>query len=84
MPTTVHIPSLLLERLDQRARAEGISRNKLIVRTLRQAIDQDDSWSPEFISALRGFNRSDELDEAVEELQRAIAEGRTSKGPPEL
>lgn len=38
MPTTVHIPEALLESIDRRARALGVSRNRLIVRALEQAV----------------------------------------------
>lgn len=33
MPTTVHIPEALLKSVDRRARALGVSRNRLIVRS---------------------------------------------------
>ncbi|MGH9199830.1 MAG: ribbon-helix-helix protein, CopG family [Vicinamibacterales bacterium] len=32
MPTTVHIPDPLLKSVDRRAKALGISRNRLVVR----------------------------------------------------
>ena len=38
MPTTVHIPNPLLQSVDRRARARGISRNRLVVRALEQAV----------------------------------------------
>ena len=38
MPTTVHIPDPLLKSVDRRAKALGISRNRLVVRALEQAV----------------------------------------------
>jgi metal-responsive CopG/Arc/MetJ family transcriptional regulator len=37
MPTTVHIPPTLLKSVDRRAKALGVSRNRIIVRALEQA-----------------------------------------------
>jgi hypothetical protein len=37
MLTTVHIPDPLLKSVDRRAKALGISRNRLVVRALEQA-----------------------------------------------
>jgi metal-responsive CopG/Arc/MetJ family transcriptional regulator len=38
MPITVHIPAALLKSVDRRAKALGVSRNRLIVRALEQAV----------------------------------------------
>jgi metal-responsive CopG/Arc/MetJ family transcriptional regulator len=40
MPTTVHIPAALLNSVDRRANALGVSRNRLIVRALEQAVSE--------------------------------------------
>ena len=40
MPTTVHIPDPLLKSVDRRAKALGISRNRLVVHALEQAVGQ--------------------------------------------
>ncbi len=49
MPTTVHIPPTLLKSVDRRAKALGVSRNRLIVRALEQAINERVRWAPEFL-----------------------------------
>ena len=47
MPTTVHIPAALLKSVDRRARAPGVSRNRLIVRALEQAVTERARWAPD-------------------------------------
>jgi predicted transcriptional regulator len=51
--TTVHIPEALLAAVDRRATALGVSRNRLIVHALEQAINEGAAWSPEFLTRLR-------------------------------
>lgn len=53
MPTTVHIPDTLLKSVDRRARALGVSRNRLIVRALEQAVSERSTLTPEFLERLR-------------------------------
>jgi hypothetical protein len=82
MPTSVHIPKPLLEAVDRRARALGVSRDHLIVRALEREMNQATEWSPGF------FERLVEVDEAtsnaVDELMTAVRTGRRSKEPPRL
>ena len=66
MPTTVHIPAALLKSVDRRAKALGISRNRLIVRALEQAVTERSGWAPEFLEQLRNVDR--ETSAAVDEL----------------
>jgi predicted transcriptional regulator len=40
VPTTVHIPAALLKSVDRRARARRVGRNRLIVKSLEQAVNQ--------------------------------------------
>ena len=49
MPTTVHVPAALLKSVDRRAKALGVSRNRLIIRALEQALSQRSGWAPEFL-----------------------------------
>ena len=49
MPTTVHIPPALLKSVDRRARALGVSRNRLVVKALEQAVSERAVWTPEFL-----------------------------------
>lgn len=82
MPTTVHIPARLLKSVDRRAKALGVSRNRLIVRALEQEIGRRSGWSPEFLARLRDVDV--ETREAVDELKTAIVAARRSKKPPRL
>ena len=82
MPTTVHIPAPLLKSVDRRAKALGISRNRLVVRALEQAISAREGWSPEFLQKLRNVDR--DTSTAVDELLAAVTEARRSQKPREL
>lgn len=52
MPTTVHIPALLLKRVDQRAKALGVSRNRLIIDAVEAKLGTRRAWPPELVAAL--------------------------------
>jgi metal-responsive CopG/Arc/MetJ family transcriptional regulator len=82
MPTTVHIPTALLKSVDRRARALGVSRNRLIVRALEQAISERSHWSPEFLARLRDVDRDTRA--AVDEMLSAVKQARRSKDPRDL
>ena len=79
MPTTVHVPAALLKSVDRRAKALGVSRNRLIVRALEQALSQRSGWAPEFLERLRNVDR--ETSAAVDELLAAVKQARHSKDP---
>ena len=57
MPTTVHLPDALLKSVDRRAQALGISRNRLVVRALEQAVSVRTGWTPKFLERLRDDRR---------------------------
>jgi predicted transcriptional regulator len=80
MPTTVHIPDELLAKVDERARAMKMARNRYIVEALRKALSEQSAWSPAFLEAL------DHLEpiEGVDDLEAAIRANRTRKRPPRL
>jgi metal-responsive CopG/Arc/MetJ family transcriptional regulator len=82
MPTTVHIPEDLLKSVDRRAKALGLSRNRLIVRALEDAVGQRSRWSPEFLQALRQVNA--DTRDAVDQLLSTVKRARRSKGPRRL
>jgi hypothetical protein len=82
MPTTVHIPPVLLKSVDRRAKALGMSRNRLIVRALERAVNERSGWAPEFLQRLRNVDR--DTSRAVEDLLAAVKEGRRSKEPRQL
>jgi hypothetical protein len=82
MPTTVHIPDPLLKAVDRRAKALGISRNRLVVRALEQAVRERSGWTPEFLERLRRVDS--ETSAAADELLTAVKQARRSKEPHEL
>lgn len=82
MPTTVHIPTALLKSVDRRAKTLGVSRNRLIVRALEQAVSQRSGWTPEFLERLRHVEP--ETSEAIDELLLAVKQARRSKEPRDL
>jgi metal-responsive CopG/Arc/MetJ family transcriptional regulator len=79
MPTSVHIPRQLLEAVDRKARALGVSRNRLIIRALERELAPSAEWSPGFFEALAGV--SDETAEAGEALRVSVKRARRSKRP---
>lgn len=82
MPTTVHIPPPLLKSVDRRAKALGVSRNRLIVRALEQAVNERYSWTREFLEKLRDVD--EETATAVDELLTDVKQARRSKAPRDL
>jgi hypothetical protein len=82
MPTTVHIPDALLRSVDRRAKALGVSRNCLIVRTLEQAIRERSTWAPDFLERLRRMDESTIA--AVDDLVEAVKLARRSKPPRDV
>ena len=82
MPTTVHIPDPLLKSVDRRAKALGISRNRLVVRALEHAVSVRSGWAPEFLQRLRHVDP--DTSAAVDELLIAVTQARRSKEPRDL
>ena len=82
MPTTVHIPAALLKSVDRRAKALGVSRNRLIVKALERAMSERVAWAPEFLDKLRTID--DDTVRAVDELLNDVQQARRSKPPREL
>lgn len=81
MATTVHIPAALLKSVDRRAKALGVSRNRLIVRALEQAMSERPRWAPEFVAQLRDVSRATSAE--VDELLKSVKQARRSKEPRE-
>jgi len=82
--TTVHFPDDILDAIDARARAEGLSRNRFITRALRRALDATETWPPGFLATLRESPAAGDA-EAVERMLAAILARRSSKtGVPHL
>ena len=80
--TSVRLPDDLVEALDRRAEALGLTRSQLIVRAVEKAIAESSEWSPKFLDAI-GSPR-DELNNAVDELMDAITSRRSRSEAPDL
>ncbi len=77
--TTIHIPPELLEAVDSRARAEGVSRNRFILRALQSTLEREARWSPGFLVELRRpLSKSDS--EAVDSMVSNVISKRSNKG----
>ena len=81
MATSVHIPRVLLDAVDRRARQLKISRNRFILRVLEEELVRTTEWSPGFFEKL-GAGAADRA--AVEEMLGAIRANRTGKKPVAL
>jgi metal-responsive CopG/Arc/MetJ family transcriptional regulator len=75
MPTTVHIPAALLTSVDRRAKALGVSRNRLIVQALERALSERAGWAPEFLEELRMVD--DDTVAAVDDLLKDVKQARS-------
>jgi len=82
VPTTVHIPAALLDRLDRRAAEEGTSRNRLVVRAIERELREQGHWPPAFLERLKSGDP--EFADATDEMLAHILKNRRSKGPPAL
>jgi hypothetical protein len=81
VPTTVHIPRSVLERADARAKALGISRNKLIVQALEARLQTAEQWPPELVELLT-LPPLPELVKATSEMNEAIRKRRRNRREP--
>jgi hypothetical protein len=79
VPTTVHIPPRLLTAAQRRAKALGISRNRLIVRALEREIGEARVWPEAFLRALRDVDA--DTAEAAGQLLADVSHRRRSKRP---
>ena len=82
VPTTVHIPTKILAAAQRRAKALGISRNRLIVQALERELERPSAWSTGFLDALR--NTGDDEKAAVDDMLEHIRRNRRSKKAPIL
>jgi Arc/MetJ-type ribon-helix-helix transcriptional regulator len=80
--TSIRLPEQILEALDQRAAALGLTRSELIVRAVEQALQEHAAWSPRFLKAI-GTPRP-ELEEAALEMMGAIRTRRSRNEAPDL
>ena len=84
MPTTIHIPDPLLERVDTRAKTLGISRNRLILEALEEKVGARDEWAPELVQMLEDPVSPAAAKELEETLAFARSRRSSRKGPPKL
>ncbi len=80
--TSIRLPEDLVEALDERAAALGVTRSQLIIAAVAQALEDRSSWSPGFLKAI-GAPRPD-LEEIVGEMMEAIRERRSRSEAREL
>ncbi len=80
--TSVRLPDELIEALDRRAAARGLTRSQLIVEAVERALDDCSAWSPRFLKAIS--TPHPELSGAVDELVSSIRRRRTGKEAPDL
>jgi len=82
MPTSVHLPKKLLDAADRRAKALGMSRNRLIIRALERELAAETAWSRGFFEKFTPLTKGDA--KAVDEMVNAIRQNRRSKKPLDL
>ncbi len=80
--TSIRLPDGLIDALDRRAAALGITRSQLIVEAVEQALADHSRWSPEFLKAI-GTPRPD-LEQAVDEMMDVIRTRRSRNEAPDL
>jgi len=80
--TSVRLPETLIDALDRRAAALGLTRSQLIIRAVEQTLEEHSAWSPGFLKAI-GTSRP-ELEEAVDEMMDAIRARRSRNAAPGL
>jgi len=82
--TTVHLPGSLLRRLDERAKALGISRNRLIVEAVEAKLVTRHAWPPE-LKAMLSQPVEVAVGEAFENSLAIVRKRRVNrKLPPQL
>jgi metal-responsive CopG/Arc/MetJ family transcriptional regulator len=82
MATSIHIPKPLLEAVDRRAQALGISRNRLIVKALERELAEGESWSEGFFDRLSTVDPA--TADAVDEMLANVWSRRHSRAPRRL
>lgn len=80
--TSIRFPAELVEALDRRAAALGLTRTEVIIQAVERALEEQSAWSPAFIKAI-GTPRRD-LEVAADEMMEAIRSARTRSERPRL
>ena len=73
--TSIRFPDALVEALDRRAAALGLTRSEIVVQAVEKALADRSAWSPAFLKAI-GTPRP-ELEELAEEVMSAVRQRRT-------
>jgi metal-responsive CopG/Arc/MetJ family transcriptional regulator len=85
VPTTIHVPDKLLERVDARAKALGMSRNRFITEALEKSLGEEEGWSPELVRLLTTHPVSRAAARDLEATVATVSRTRRSKRrPPRL
>ena len=84
MPTTIHVPPALLRKIDVRAKALGVSRNRFIIETLNEKLQSARAWPEDFVRALKQPVRADAVATADDMLRQIESTRRSRKTPPRL
>jgi hypothetical protein len=82
MATSVHLPKVLLDQVDRKARVMCISRNQLVVQALERDLRGDTGWSPGFFDRLSDVKP--DTAETVEALRQTVLKSRRSKPARQL
>jgi predicted transcriptional regulator len=81
LATTIHVPKKLLARLDARAKALGVSRNRVILEAIEGAIMDRATWPPELVVPL-AEPLDPEAGRALEQSLQAVRRKRSSRRRP--
>lgn len=84
MTTTVHLPERLLERVDARAKALGVSRNRVIVDALERTLGSKHAWPPELVRMLEAPLDRTTVDVLEGTLSHMRARRRSRRRPPKV
>ena len=83
--TTIHFPEETLRRVDAVARQRKISRNRFVIQACEKAVASDaGEWPEGFFEQQISTADQALLNQAVKEMETAIARSRTSGGAPLL
>lgn len=82
MPTSIHLPPVLLAAVDRKARALRVSRNRFIVGALQRELSTTAPWSPGFFERL--LDVGPETAATVDAMLAEVTNARRSKRAVEL
>lgn len=78
--TSIRFPGELVEALDRRAAALGLTRSELIIQAVERALEERSAWSPAFLKAIGASDP--ELEAAADEMMDVIRRQRTRSERP--